>query len=201
MIHAQTVREDQIDRMAAIGVVPSYFSAHTFYWGDWHRDSVLGPERALRISPTRSTLARNMPFTVHNDAPVVPPDMMRLIWATTNRLTRSGQVLGEAQRLDALEALRAVTANAAYQSFEECCKGTLTPGKQADLVMLSRDPAGHAHRGPSQLGSGGNHLPRQDGVPRCELRRGYLIRSYIALLQEHYCLRAFNQTLREPLQH
>ena len=140
MIHAQTVREDQIDRMAAIGVVPSYFSAHTFYWGDWHRDSVLGPERARRISPTRSTLARNMPFTVHNDAPVVPPDMIRLIWATANRLTRSGQVLGEAQRLDTLEALRAVTANAAYQSFEECCKGTLTPGKQADLVVLSQDP-------------------------------------------------------------
>ena len=140
MIHAQTVREDQIDRMAKIGVVPSYFSAHTFYWGDWHRDSVLGPERARRISPTRSTLARNMPFTVHNDAPVVPPDMIRLIWATANRLTRSGQVLGEAQRLDVLEALRAVTANAAYQSFEECCKGTLTPGKQADLVVLSRDP-------------------------------------------------------------
>ena len=140
MIHAQTVREDQIDRMAALGVVPSYFSAHTFYWGDWHRDSVLGPERARRISPTRSTLARNMPFTVHNDAPVVPPDMIRLVWATTNRLTRSGQVLGEAQRLDTLEALRAVTANAAYQSFEECCKGTLTPGKQADLVVLSHDP-------------------------------------------------------------
>ena len=140
MIHAQTVREDQIDRMAALGVVPSYFSAHTFYWGDWHRDSVLGPERARRISPTRSTLARNMPFTVHNDAPVVPPDMIRLVWATANRLTRSGQVLGEAQRLDTLEALRAITANAAYQSFEECCKGTLTPGKQADLVVLSRDP-------------------------------------------------------------
>ena len=101
---------------------------------------MLGPERARRISPTRSTLARNMPFTVHNDAPVVPPDMIRLIWATANRLTRSGQVLGEAQRLDTLEALRAVTANAAYQSFEECCKGTLTPGKQADLVVLSQDP-------------------------------------------------------------
>ena len=140
MIHAQTVREDQIDRMAVLGVVPSYFSAHTFYWGDWHRDSVLGRERARRISPTRSTLARNMPFTVHNDAPVVPPDMIRLVWATANRLTRSGQVLGEAQRLDTLEALRAITANAAYQSFEECCKGTLTPGKQADLVVLSRDP-------------------------------------------------------------
>ena len=140
MIHAQTVREDQLDRMVALGVVPSYFSAHTFYWGDWHRDSVLGAERALRISPTRSTLARNMPFTVHNDAPIVPPDMIRLVWATANRLTRSGQVLGAAQRLDTLEALRAVTANAAYQSFEECCKGSITPGKQADLVVLSRNP-------------------------------------------------------------
>ncbi|MCZ6887030.1 MAG: amidohydrolase, partial [Gammaproteobacteria bacterium] len=71
MIHAQTVREDQLDRMAALGIIPSYFSAHTFFWGDWHRDSVLGIERAQRISPTRSTIDRNMTFTVHNDAPIV----------------------------------------------------------------------------------------------------------------------------------
>ncbi len=140
MIHAQTVREDQLDRMAELGVVPSYFSAHTFYWGDWHRDSVLGVERASRISPTRTTLERGMPFTVHNDAPVVPPDMMRLLWATVNRITRSGQTLGEAQRISALEAIRAVTVHAAYQNFEEDLKGTLTPGKQADLVILSANP-------------------------------------------------------------
>jgi predicted amidohydrolase YtcJ len=141
MIHAQTVREDQLDRMAALGVVPSYFSAHTFYWGDWHRDSVLGVERASRISPTRTTLERGMPFTVHNDAPVVPPDMMRLLWATVNRITRSGQTLGEAQRISALEAIRAVTVHAAYQNFEEGLKGSLTPGKLADLVILSANPA------------------------------------------------------------
>lgn len=140
MIHAQTVREDQLDRMASIGVVPSYFSAHTFYWGDWHRDSVLGVERASRISPTRTTLERGMPFTVHNDAPVVPPDMMRLLWATVNRMTRSGQTLGEAQRIPPLEAIRAVTVHAAYQNFEEDLKGSLTPGKQADLVVLSANP-------------------------------------------------------------
>jgi predicted amidohydrolase YtcJ len=140
MIHAQTVREDQLDRMQRLGVVPSYFSAHTFFWGDWHRDSVLGVERASRISPSASTLRRGMPFTVHNDAPVVPPDMIRLLWATVNRITRSGDILGEAQRISPLEAIRAITANAAYQYFEEDRKGSLTPGKQADLVILSENP-------------------------------------------------------------
>ncbi len=140
MIHAQTVREDQLDAMAEAGIIPSYFSAHTFYWGDWHRDSVLGRTRAERISPTRSTVRRGMPFTVHNDAPIVPPDMPRLLWATTNRLTRSGRVLGDYQRLSIYEALEAVTRHAAYQYFEEADKGTLEVGKLADLVLLSRDP-------------------------------------------------------------
>lgn len=139
MIHAQTVREDQLDRMAELGMVPSYFSAHTFFWGDWHRDSVLGVERASRISPTRSTVDRGMRFTVHNDAPIVPPDMIRLLWATTNRQTRSGQTLGADQKLTVLEALKAVTVDAAYQNFEEDRKGTLAVGKQADLVVLSED--------------------------------------------------------------
>lgn len=140
MIHAQTVREDQLTAMKTLGMVPSYFAAHSFYWGDWHRDSVFGVERATRISPTASTVARAMWFTVHNDSPVVPPDVMRLLWATTNRLTRSDQVLGSNQRIAAYDALRAVTINAAYQHFEEDLKGSIEVGKQADLVVLSTDP-------------------------------------------------------------
>jgi predicted amidohydrolase YtcJ len=140
MIHAQTVREDQLTAMKRWRMIPSFFAAHSFYWGDWHRDSVFGVARAERISPTSSTLARGMPFTVHNDAPVVPPDMLRLLWATTNRLTRSGKVLGAAQRISTFQALRAVTVNAAYQNFEEHRKGTLEAGKLADLVVLSTDP-------------------------------------------------------------
>ena len=81
-----------------------------------------------------------MVFTVHNDAPIVPPDMVRLLWATTNRLTRTGQVLGEAQRISTFEALAAMTRHAAYQYFEETDKGTLSVGKLADLVILSEDP-------------------------------------------------------------
>ena len=140
MIHAQTVRDDQLDDMAAMNVIPSYFSAHTFYWGDWHRDSVLGLQRGSRISPTASSLAKGITFTVHNDAPIVPPDVMRLVWATTNRLTRSGQVLGPNERISVEEALKAVTLNAAYQYFEEDHKGSIEVGKQADFVVLSANP-------------------------------------------------------------
>ena len=140
MIHAQTVRDDQLDRIAGMRVIPSYFSAHTFYWGDWHRDSVLGLERGSRISPTASSLTKGITFTVHNDAPIVPPDMLRLVWATSNRLTRSGQILGADERVSVEEALKAVTVNAAYQYFEEDRKGTIEVGKQADFVLLSANP-------------------------------------------------------------
>ena len=140
MIHAQTVREDQLDEMKKLAIIPSYFSTHTFYWGDWHRDSVFGNERASRISPTNSTLIRKMPFTVHNDAPIVPPDMIRLLWSTTNRITRSGKTLGEDQKISTYDALKAMTINAAYQHFEDDIKGTIEVGKLADLVVLSEDP-------------------------------------------------------------
>ena len=137
---AQTVREDQLTDMKTLGMIPSFFSAHSFYWGDWHRDSVFGLERASRISPTASTVSRGMVFTIHNDAPIVPPDMIRLLWATTNRVTRSGKVLGADQRISIYDALKGMTRFAAYQHFEESMKGTLEVGKLADFVVLSEDP-------------------------------------------------------------
>jgi predicted amidohydrolase YtcJ len=140
MIHAQTVREDQLGLMSEQDITPSYFSAHTFYWGDWHRDSVFGVERASRISPLRTTGVRGMKYTTHNDTPIVPQDMQRLIWAGVNRITRSGQVLGKAQRVSPLQALESVTINAAWQYFEESDKGSIEVGKLADLVVLDKNP-------------------------------------------------------------
>mgnify|MGYP002628043031 CR=1 FL=1 len=140
MIHAQTVREDQLDRMAELDVLASFFVAHTFYWGDWHRDAVLGPERAARISPTASALARGIAFTLHNDSPVVPSDSWRLLWSAVTRTTRSGKVLGADQRLDTATALHALTRAGAHQHFEETGKGMLRPGMRADLAVLAVDP-------------------------------------------------------------
>lgn len=140
MIHAQTVREDQLDAMAELGVLPSFFASHVYYWGDYHRDSVLGADRAARISPLRSALDRGIRFNLHNDSPVVPPDILRLVRCAVERRTRSGSVLGEGQRIGITEALRAVTIDAAYAHFEEEFKGSIAPGKLADLVILSGDP-------------------------------------------------------------
>ena len=140
IIHAQTARDDQIDAFKAEGMLPSYFAAHTYFWGDWHRDSVLGPERGSRISPLASTLDKGVPYTIHNDTPVVPPDMMRLVWAAVTRTTRSGLTLGEEQKISVEDALKAITINGAYQYFEEDSKGSLEAGKLADLVILSDSP-------------------------------------------------------------
>jgi predicted amidohydrolase YtcJ len=138
-IHAQLAREDQLDEMKRLGILPSFFAAHPFFWGDWHRKS-FGDDRALRISPLRSAIDRELVFTIHNDAPIVPPDIMRLLEIAVARRTRSGFVLGEDQRIDVEEALRAVTLDAAYGYFEEDRKGSISVGKQADLVVLARDP-------------------------------------------------------------
>ncbi len=140
MIHAQTVREDQLDAMKELGIIPSFFGMHTYYWGDWHRDSVLGPERASRISPAASALKRGIPFTQHHDAPVALPSSIMILFSQVNRVTRSGQALGPDQRVSAMDAIRSITINAAYQSFEERTKGSIEPGKLADLVILDRNP-------------------------------------------------------------
>ena len=142
VIHAQMTRPDQLDRMASLAVVPSFFSLHTYYWGDRHRDIFMGPERAARMSPARSALERGVRFTIHCDTPIVPMEPLRLVWAAVNRRSTSGASIGEAERISPLQALRAVTIDAAWQHFEEDEKGSPEPGKLADLVILSRTPLG-----------------------------------------------------------
>ena len=139
VIHAQLARPDQLEQFKELGIVPSYYSAHPYFWGDWHRLS-FGEQRASFISPVKATVELGIPFTVHNDSPVVPPDIMRLVSITVNRLTRSGYVLGPDQRASIMEALYAVTQGAAYQYFEEDEKGSITVGKRADLVILEQNP-------------------------------------------------------------
>ncbi|MCP4038935.1 MAG: amidohydrolase family protein, partial [bacterium] len=140
VIHAQMARDDQLDRMKTLGILPSFFSLHTFYWGDRHRAIFMGPERAARMSPAASAIERDLRFTIHADVPVVPLEPLRLAWAAVNRRTRSGFELGPEQRISAMQALRALTIDAAWQHFEDPVKGSLEAGKLADLVILSGNP-------------------------------------------------------------
>lgn len=140
ILHAQMARDDQLDRMAAVGATPSFFQAHTYYWGDRHRDIFLGPTRANRISPTRSALSRGLRLSVHADTPVVPMQPMRLLWSAINRTTFGGDKLGANESLTPAEALRAITADAAWQIFKENHRGSIKEGLVADLVILSGDP-------------------------------------------------------------
>ena len=140
IVHSQMAREDQLDRMADLRAIPSFFSLHTYYWGDRHRDIFMGPERAQRISPARSAQDRGLHYTIHCDTPVVPMTPLLLVWAAVNRQTVNGASLGPEQCITPAQALRAVTIEGAYQSFEEELKGSLEPDKLADLVILSGNP-------------------------------------------------------------
>ncbi len=140
IIHAQTMREDQLDFAQKHGICPSFFPIHITFWGDRHRDIFLGPERAGRISPAKSALERGMKFTLHHDAPIAGIGMLPVAAASVNRMTSGGEALGPDQKITAFEALRAITADAAWQYFEEDRKGTLEAGKVADLVILDADP-------------------------------------------------------------
>ncbi|MEM7168624.1 MAG: amidohydrolase [Pseudomonadota bacterium] len=140
LIHGQFLREDQVDSYKALGVFPSLFPMHTFYWGDWHRDHTVGPINAENISPTGWLVKRGMRFGSHHDAPVAFPDSIRVLAATVTRRTRSGDILGPNQRVDVITALKSMTIWPAYQHFEEDQKGSLAVGKLADFVILSTDP-------------------------------------------------------------
>lgn len=139
-IHNQVVQLDQLKDMKALDIQPSFFANHTFYWGDWHRDVALGAKRADFISPQATAWNLGFKPTAHNDAPVVPPDIMRLVWSSVNRRSQSGDILGPLERISVYRALQQVTINAAWQIGEDASKGSISVGKRADLVVLDANP-------------------------------------------------------------
>jgi predicted amidohydrolase YtcJ len=139
LIHGQFVRKDQLDQLKDLQVIASLFPMHTFYWGDWY-DRIIGPDLAQQISPIKTALNKGLMVTSHTDAPVALPNLMQVMWATVNRVSRSGKVIGAGERLTPIEALKAITLWGAYEHFEDKTKGSIEVGKLADLVILDQDP-------------------------------------------------------------
>ncbi|MCI9569509.1 MAG: amidohydrolase [Lachnospiraceae bacterium] len=139
MIHCQTVRSDQLARMAELGMIASFFVGHVFYWGDVHVKN-LGVERGNHVSPVRDAIDLGVKVNFHQDTPVTPPDMLHSVWCAVNRISRNGAVIGADERISVYEALKAVTIDAAFEYFEEEDKGSIKAGKRADLVILDQSP-------------------------------------------------------------
>ncbi|MGB5323320.1 amidohydrolase [Lutimonas sp.] len=139
LIHGQYIRDDQLDAFKELNVITSLFPLHTFYWGDWHKE-IIGDSLGNRISPVKTALNKGLKITIHTDAPVALPNLMRVIWTAVNRTSRSGAIIGANERLTPYEALKAITDWSAYQHFEENEKGTLENGKLADMVILDKNP-------------------------------------------------------------
>ena len=139
LIHGQYVREDQLDDFKKLDVIASLFPLHTFYWGDWHKE-IIGDSLGNKISPTRTALDKGLKITIHTDAPVALPNLMRMVGISVERKSRSGQIIGAQEKLSPYEALKGITIWSAYQHFEEDTKGSLETGKLADLVILDKNP-------------------------------------------------------------
>jgi predicted amidohydrolase YtcJ len=141
LIHCQYVRDDQFDRIKEMGNIGmSFFTPHVYFWGDMHRDVLIGPERAAQVSSMNKAIERQIPYAIHNDPPVNNPDAIHSMWVAVNRLTSSGQVLGADQRITPEQALHAYTYGAAEGLGLEQEIGSLEPGKYADFVVLSENP-------------------------------------------------------------
>jgi predicted amidohydrolase YtcJ len=138
-IHASYLRPDQIQRIKAVGAVPSFLVASISSGGD-AVERFWGPERAARAAGAQTFQTAGLPYTLSHDAPVSPqPTILGLVDAAVNRRTASGRVIGPAERISPYDALRAVTVMAAYQIKEEKGKGSLEPGKLADLIILDHN--------------------------------------------------------------
>lgn len=139
VIHSQVQRPDQLPRYATLGITPSYFTNHAYFWGDVHRRQ-LGEPRAAHISPIASALALGLKASNHSDFIVTPLDPMFILWTSMARTTRSGTVLGPDQRLTAWNGLKALTLNPAWAYREEGRRGSIEAGKLADFTLLSANP-------------------------------------------------------------
>jgi len=145
-IHSQIANQTQIQQMQSLDVVPSFFPDHVYYFGEQYVSTVLGPSRATNICATGWAKQLNIPFTLHNDTPVMPNNLLMAMWAAVNRVTYdytnqvNSYVLGPSQQITVLDALKAITINAARQYGEDSFKGSLAVGNLADLVILDQDP-------------------------------------------------------------
>lgn len=138
--HAQLITHAQMRKARNLGMQANFFVNHVWYWGDQHRNITVGPDRADHINPCAAADRIGLGYSVHTDTPVTPPGHLHTMWAAVNRMTPSGRVLGDTERISVDRAFHAVTIDAAYQLHLDHVIGSLEVGKWADIAVLDEDP-------------------------------------------------------------
>ena len=140
--HCSILHDDQITRMAALGMVPSFLINHVHYWGHVMRDEVFGPEKVQLLDRCRAVEDAGLNWVMHTDAPVSPLGSLHKIRVAVARdlWAEPGTILTPDERVDVETAIRSVTRNAAWACHSENEIGSLEAGKLADFVILEEDP-------------------------------------------------------------
>jgi hypothetical protein len=136
--HCTVITPELVARIRALGAIPTPFSTYVYFHGEKMRE--YGPERLDRMFALRSFLDAGIRATLASDYPPGPFEPMMALQSMVTRTDATGTVWGPKQRIRIDEALRVATVNGAYASFEERLKGSIEPGKLADLVVLGQDP-------------------------------------------------------------
>lgn len=139
VIHAQYSTRAQLARMKTGGIYPCFFISPLYYWGHIH-EHFAGEDRVRGFCPCMDAESLGLAYNLHTDSPITPINPLVQVGVAVTRRSEQGKVYGSRQAVDTMSALRAVTLNAAFLNFEEGVKGSLTPGKYADMVVLDSNP-------------------------------------------------------------
>ncbi|TPW29712.1 amidohydrolase [Martelella alba] len=140
--HCSILHDDQIDRLKALGVSPSFLIGHVYYWGVAMRDLLFGAEKVQLLDRCKSVEDAGIGFTIHSDFLVTDPDPLLMIQTAVTRKTwkEPDFVVNPDERVSVETAIRAMTSEAAWQLSSEHEIGSLETGKFADMVILEEDP-------------------------------------------------------------
>jgi len=139
--HCSILHDEHIERMAALGISPSFLIGHVYYWGKAFIENLFGPEKAAKLDRTAACERAGIRWTLHSDDPVTEMGPLRCIEnAVTRSMWKSDDLLAPEERVPVEAALRAATLDSAWQCHSDHEVGSLEEGKFADFVILDADP-------------------------------------------------------------
>ena len=139
--HCSILHDEQIEKMAELGLSPSFLIGHVHYWGKAFVEDIFGLEKASKLDRTGACEDQGIRWSLHSDDPVTEMNPLRCMEnAVVRNMWRSDELLAPEERVPAAAALRAMTIDAAWQCHSDHEVGSLAAGKFADFVVLAEDP-------------------------------------------------------------